>query len=50
MSLEAGGDRVVRMMLFHMLQRTVKCLLHSVSSAEPTFPENVAGTLGALSP
>lgn len=48
MSLGAGGDRVVRMMLFHMLQRTVKCPLHAVSSAEPVFPENIAGTLGAL--
>lgn len=48
MSLGAGGDRVVRMMLFHMLQWTVKCSLYAASSAEPVFPENDADTLGAL--
>lgn len=48
MSSGAGGDRVVRMMLFYVLQWTVKCPLHAASSAEPVFPENIAGTLGAL--
>lgn len=31
-----------------MLQWTVKCPLHAASSAEPVFPENIAGTLGAV--
>lgn len=48
MSSGAGGDRVVRMMLFYVLQWTVKCPLHAAPSAEPVFPENIVGTLGAL--